>query len=84
MHLLVRIFFFVFVVWISLLSKFFLHRCVLDFSLMLASFCFWKYTYLCTEPFRQRPWENLFAEITSEKVVRTSVIYLKMMLENFV
>ena len=25
-----------------------------DFSLMLTSFCFWKYTYLCTELFRKR------------------------------
>jgi hypothetical protein len=39
MHLLCIFVFFVFV-WISLLSKFFLHRCVLDFSLMLASFAF--------------------------------------------
>ena len=46
----------------------FLRWCVLDFSLMLASSCFWKYTYLCTEPFRQRPWENIFTEITSEKL----------------
>ena len=55
----------------------------LDFSLMLTSLLL-EILCLCTEPFRQRPWENLFAEITSEKVVRTSVIYLKMMLENFV
>ena len=47
---------------------FFLRWCVSDFSLMLASFCSWKFTYLCTEPFRQRPRENLFAEITSEKL----------------
>ena len=39
-----------------------------DFSLMLTSFCFWEYTYLCTELFRQRPLENFFTEITSERL----------------
>ena len=66
MHLL-WIFVSLFFVWISLLSNFSSLVCF-DFSLMLTSFCFWEYTYLRTEPFRQRPWENLFPEITSEKL----------------
>jgi len=32
-------------------------------------FCvFETYAYLCTEPFRLRPWENFFTEITSERL----------------
>ena len=39
--------------WISLLSNVSSLVCF-DFSLMLISFCFWKYTYLHYELFRQR------------------------------
>jgi hypothetical protein len=34
------------------------------------------YAYFYTEPFRHRPSKNLFVEITSGKIVQTSMIYI--------
>jgi hypothetical protein len=45
---------FFFFYWISLLSNFSSLVCF-GFLPYACQFCFWKYTYLCTEPFRQRP-----------------------------
>ena len=49
---------------------FFLRWCVLDFSLMLASFCFRKYTYLHHWAIQTKTIENFFPEITSESLYK--------------
>ena len=56
----------------------------LDFSLMLTSFFFWKYTHLHHWAIHTKTMRKSLRWNSFWKVVRTSVIYLKMMLENFV
>jgi hypothetical protein len=72
--------FFVFVVWISLLSNFFFSLVCFDFSLMLTIFCFWKYTYLNFGTIRTKKTENSFTEMTAKKLYKhqlyTSEIYI--------
>ena len=46
-----------------------------DFSLMLTSFCFWKYTYLHYWAIQIKKIENSFAKITAKKIVWTSMVY---------
>jgi hypothetical protein len=68
MHLL-YIFCFLFLLFGFLCFPIFSSLVCFDFSLMLTSFCFWKYTYLHVELVRKRKLENSFAEITAKKIV---------------